>query len=178
MRTIEIEYALVDKYVLSSKLVATGITKNCGIVSHECDVLVINKNNFAIEFEIKTSLSDLKADLKKKHRHKCNKIKATYFVIPQDLLPKALEFIPREFGVMVVSRCSYLLGGNREKTALFEKSYIINLIRRAKQNKEVEVITSEELLELHRLENMRKKRYLKQLLYKDGYMYQYEKDKW
>ncbi|MGL4453829.1 MAG: hypothetical protein ACRCXT_07740 [Paraclostridium sp.] len=82
-------------------------------------------------------MSDIKTDLKKEHRHKCNKIKATYFVIPDDLLPKALEFIPREFGVMVVSRCSYLLGGNRDKTALFEKSYAINLIRRAKQNKEV-----------------------------------------
>ena len=45
------------------------------IVNHECDMLIVTKNRYLTEVEIKISLSDLKADFKKKHQHKDKNIK-------------------------------------------------------------------------------------------------------
>ena len=36
------------------------------IVNHECDMLIVSKNHYLTEVEIKISLSDLKADFKKR----------------------------------------------------------------------------------------------------------------
>lgn len=179
MTTTEIEYALVDKYVLCNKLVATGITKNCGVVSHECDVLVVSSQNYITDFEIKVSVSDVKADLKKKHKHECPNIRATYFVLPKDILDKIICYIPDNFGVLAVVKTSLYLGRDPiTRLATYEKSYRLELIRRPKYNRTANKITQEDLVELYRLENIRKKRYLKKQLQNEGLIYQYERDRW
>jgi len=48
------------------------------IVDHECDILSVSKKMFLREIEIKVSVSDFKADFKKKHNHSGN-IKNFYF---------------------------------------------------------------------------------------------------
>lgn len=178
MKTLEIEYALVDNFFLNNKLVAVGITKSSGIVSHECDVLTVNNNGFITEYEIKVSISDVKADLKKKHRHSCNKIARTFFVLPEDLVDKAKELIPIQFGIISIKKVDLLIDNSSRKTLVFEKGYRLNYIRQPKRNKSCVPITTDELLTLYRLDNMRKRRYMKNLLEKEGVIYKYIKEKW
>lgn len=73
-----------------------------GISLHECDLLILTKNNYAYEVEIKISKSDLVADREKKHQHFNNKIKKLYFAIPEILLGYK-QYIPDTAGIIVVS---------------------------------------------------------------------------
>jgi len=41
-----------------------------GMGLHECDVLAISKSGYLIEYEIKRSRSDFRADFKKEHKHR------------------------------------------------------------------------------------------------------------
>jgi hypothetical protein len=91
---------------------------------HECDLLIITPNNYAYEIEIKISLSDLKADIKKWHKHNDNenRIKKLYFAIPDYLLRYAydvkteinlsdfkykendIKYIPEYAGIIIVKK--------------------------------------------------------------------------
>ncbi len=78
------------------------------IVNHECDMLIVTKNCYLTEVEIKISLSDLKADFKKKHQHKDENIKNFYYAFPEEMKEKALELIPKECGILIAveKKCS------------------------------------------------------------------------
>lgn len=165
MNTTEIEYALTEEFFLKHKIVATGITKNNRIVSHECDLLTVNNNMFITEYEIKISLSDVKADLKKKHDHSCDKIVRTFFVLPLELVDKAIEFIPEKFGVIGIEKVEFLKDCQKR---IYETGYRLRYKRQPKRNKNAIQITEYELMELYRLENMRKRRYLKEVLKTQG----------
>ena len=77
----------------------TMLWKN--IVNHECDMLIVTKNHYLTEIEIKISLSDLKADFKKKHQHKDENIKNFYYAFPEEIKEKAIELIPEEAGILI-----------------------------------------------------------------------------
>lgn len=77
----------------------TMLWKN--IVNHECDMLIISKKCYLTEVEIKISLSDLKADFKKKHQHKDENIKNFYYAFPEEMKAKAVELIPEEAGILI-----------------------------------------------------------------------------
>ncbi len=165
MKTIEIEYALTEKFFTDHKLVATGITKNNQIISHECDFITVNNNMFITEYEIKISLSDVKADLKKEHKHECNKISRTFFVMPIELVEKSIDYIPENFGIIGIEKVELLVDC---KKRIYEHGYRLRYKRHPKRNKKAIRITEKELLELHRLDNMRKARYLKEVLKEKG----------
>ena len=78
------------------------------IVNHECDMLIVSKKCYLTEVEIKISLSDLKADFKKKHQHKDENIKNFYYAFPEEMKEKALELIPKECGILIAvkKKCS------------------------------------------------------------------------
>lgn len=44
-------------------------------LKHEADMIIVNSNNKVTEVEIKTNISDLKADFKKHNGHKSNKMR-------------------------------------------------------------------------------------------------------
>ena len=56
-----------------------------GLGVHECDLLAISVAGYATEIEIKISRADLRADVKKHHDHKSQKIKFLYFAVPSEL---------------------------------------------------------------------------------------------
>ena len=146
MITKELEYAIQRKYFNTSKLITTNITAG-KIVSHECDILIVNKSNYLLEFELKVSKTDLLADLKKQHRHKCKNIRQTYFVIPVEL-KECISLIPIDFGVIVVKRQII------EKYDGEEVYYLCQIKRKPLTNK-TNKITSDMFLELSRLASMR-----------------------
>jgi len=71
-------------------------------LSHECDLLALDDQDRFTEVEIKVSLSDLKADFKKTHKHFSKFISRLVYALPARLYAKHADLIPKEFGVIVI----------------------------------------------------------------------------
>lgn len=137
--TEQIEAALFNHFFLQSDLVTFRISGCSGIINHECDCLIINKNGYLVEYEIKISLSDLKKDLQKPHQHKDNRLRAVNFIVPCFLEKHAFEILPEHFGIWV---CRDL--------------YTIERKRRAKINSNASPLTDKEKLKFFRLDGLKK----------------------
>jgi hypothetical protein len=73
-------------------------------LEHEPDLLCLSKNGVFHEVEIKVTMSDLKADNKKGHKHYSKFIKHLWFAIPDTLsIEQSLESIPDYAGLVVIS---------------------------------------------------------------------------
>lgn len=97
------DFLLFQHFFKQSKLVTFRITRNIRIVNHECGVLIVNKQNYLVEFEIKISKEDLKKDLTKKHQHKDNRIRQVNFIVPERLYQDCLELVDKNFGIWIVN---------------------------------------------------------------------------
>jgi len=123
MRSDNIEAAVVQMFDPRRCLIVPRITYVKRIISHECDLLICTANNYLIEVEIKTSASDIHADVKKRHQHRSDYIKHLYFAIPKKLCTEAnLKYIPADAGVITVD----------EVQASFGTFYMASYHRRAK----------------------------------------------
>ena len=114
------------------------------IVNHECDMLIVTKNRYLTEVEIKISLSDLKADFKKKHQHKDENIKNFYYAFPEEMKEKALELIPKECGILIAVE---------KKCGISHRT--IECYRKPKINKEAKPINDIVLSRIYRLGYLR-----------------------
>lgn len=114
-----------------------------GLNIHEVDLLVISHSGYATEVEIKISVADLKADLRKSHGHRSNKIKYLYFAVPLELQEKALELIPERAGLIVIIPNKY------------NNDWYANIIKAPIVNKQARKLTEKELLKLGSLAAMR-----------------------
>lgn len=87
----EIELALIkmDEFNIRTNLVVPNVS--WGFLNHEADLLVMSKSGYLTEIEIKRSLSDLKADFKKKHDHSDERIKTFYYCVPLSLLQNTID---------------------------------------------------------------------------------------
>lgn len=107
MNTLDIEVAIIKGYNPRQNLivpnVAWGIHDKHYKPLHECDVLILSKTGYATEVEIKISKADLLKDASKSHRHTHDLIRRFYFAIPEKLKEIALESIPENAGLIVVS---------------------------------------------------------------------------
>jgi len=106
-------------------------------LNHECDLFVLNQAGYAYEVEIKTSRSDIKADLKKRSHHESKKIRRLYFAIPAKL-KDSIDLIPEQAGVLIVG-----ISGNVLK------------LREATLNKTARALTDKEKAKLGHLGTMR-----------------------
>jgi len=131
-----IEYAVAMHYGVRYNDIVPNISWGIGI--HECDLLIIPPNRFAIEVEIKISIADLKADAKKWHHHESELIRELYFAIPVAILDKAMPHIPERAGVLTVN------GSGR-----------VNVTRYATPNPAAVKITADKRAEILHLGNMR-----------------------
>jgi hypothetical protein len=114
-----------------------------GLLFYECDLLVVTQSNYCYEVEIKTSRSDLKADLVKPHGHRSKKIRRLYFAIP-DYMQKDIEFIPPRAGILIVSEPVINGYGSRCKC-----------IRDPENNEEARKLSDVERYQVARLGTMR-----------------------
>ena len=69
---------------------------------HECDMLAIDGGGRLTEIEIKISMSDLKADFKKKHNHESKIISRLVYAMPEKMIEKGLPLIPKWSGIISV----------------------------------------------------------------------------
>jgi hypothetical protein len=86
------------------------------VVGYECDLLALTEAGYAHEVEIKVSLADVKADLKKDHGHLSDRVKCFWFALPADLVARAEAFVPVRAGIVAV--------GGREPVIVYRKPQV------------------------------------------------------
>ncbi|MBO1882938.1 MmcB family DNA repair protein [Capnocytophaga sp. Marseille-Q4570] len=109
------------------------------IVTHECDMLMVTKNYFLREIEIKISVSDFKADFKKKHNHEGN-IKQFYYAVPYYILDKIKDLVPEQAGMLVA-----------EYNAELSDHWQLKIYKKAIDNKSATPIDEEKLNKIFRI---------------------------
>jgi len=75
IKTLEMEIVLAGYFKFLTNLVIPNVSY--GFLPYEADLLVLMKSGWVDEVEIKVSLSDLKADAKKRHTHDSPKLVTT-----------------------------------------------------------------------------------------------------
>jgi len=101
MTSQEIERRIAVYFGFRQNLIVPNVSWGFFRNGQEVDLLIVRPSGFAIEVEIKTTASDIKADLKKKHQHISKRIKQTWFAVPEKLQDNA--DIPLHFGVLGVA---------------------------------------------------------------------------
>lgn len=117
-----------------------------GLLIHECDLLVVRNSGYALEVEIKVSVSDLKRDVLKRHGHRSHKIKELYFAVPAKLYDVAVEHAPSRAGIIVVSR---------RNSGFAVNALYATIDRPAVPNKDARPLTAREMQTVARLGAMR-----------------------
>ena|GEM_PF-2666759 len=94
-------FALTQYHDSPYQLGKAFVIPNCSNLGHECDVLVISKKGYATEIELKYTLSDLKADAKKWHKHESVFIRQLYFGLHDSIsLEDAQKHVPEHAGII------------------------------------------------------------------------------
>lgn len=101
---IEVMLATSDEFDFRRNLFVTNV--DWGLLNHEADVVVMSKNGYLTEIEIKRSKEDLRADFKKKHKHEDERIKNFYFCVPEALKKECLELC-EEYGYNINGIITY-----------------------------------------------------------------------
>lgn len=98
----QIEIAIAKFFNIRQNLIVCNVS--WGLLSHEADMIIMSKSGFLTEIEIKRSLSDLKADFKKKHDHSDQLISHLYYAVPESICNQCIALIKehqREAGCLV-----------------------------------------------------------------------------
>lgn len=103
MKTIELEIKLMRYFNITQNVIVPNVFKGIGI-SYEADLVVLSKNGYATEIEIKTSRKDLLKDKNKKEYHNSNLFKYLFFAVPESLKIVALKEIPKNAGLFLVRK--------------------------------------------------------------------------
>lgn len=129
----DMEIHLVHYFGARNKLIVPNVSWGLGI--HECDLVVMSRRGYLTEVEIKTSKSDLRADQKKRHNHKSDKIKYLIFAIPEQIpVDYANKYVPERAGILVV-----------------HSQGSVELVRRSEPNRYAVSLTIEKQYQLARL---------------------------
>ena len=142
-----IEYYTAKLFGIRNNYIIPNVS--WGFDIHECDLLVISsKSNYVTEVEIKISLSDLRADFKKRHNHNDsqNRIKYLYFAMPEVLISYAEDILPKSVGLIEIKEI---------KVNGYNNYYEANFYRKAEQIKNSRALTDDEVFSLLRLGCMR-----------------------
>jgi hypothetical protein len=98
------ECALANYFNYRTNLIVPNVC--WGLDIHECDLFILSQAGYATEVEIKISIGDLRADAKKRHGHRSNRIKRLYFAMPLALGNKyhamIHELVPERAGILLV----------------------------------------------------------------------------
>lgn len=88
-----IELAIMNHrdFNFRQNLMVFRVTDISGVVNHECDCLIMSKNGYLTEIEIKRSYTDFLADFKKNHSHEDCRVKEFYFMVHESFKDKVIE---------------------------------------------------------------------------------------
>ena len=116
IKTDELEVLVADFFDIRTKLIIPNVSWGFGL-RHEADLIIVTRSKCLYEVELKISKADLKADLKKKHKHKDpkNRIKRLYFAMPEYVYEESL--VPDDAGVLIAQWVDEYYNWNGKKTA-------------------------------------------------------------
>ena len=139
---VDMEIAISRKFGIRNNIIVPNVSWGFSWM-HECDLFLIKKSGYAVEIEIKRSVSDLKADFKKGHNHvdKKHRICEMYYAIPVELLEKCEPLIPVDAGIITVNPIN--------------TRYYATIHRKAIKIKNCRKLTTEEQLAVARLGTLR-----------------------
>ena len=89
----QIQLALHDSFLFDQRSSVIVPNISWGMLPYEADLIGISKNGQVTEVEIKRSLSDLRADYKKGHRHDAPCVTYFYYCVPESLVEQAKKVI-------------------------------------------------------------------------------------
>jgi hypothetical protein len=95
------EFAVANLIGWRENTIVPNVSWGLGL-SHEADLLVLDKSGRFTEIEIKISLSDLKADFKKWHGHQSHIISRLVYAVPHNLVNHANTCVPKGCGIISV----------------------------------------------------------------------------
>lgn len=121
--------------------------------THECDLLALDNKNRFTEIEIKVTASDLKADFKKSHGHRSKYISRLIYAMPQHIVEKYSDLIPKHCGIIAVD----VITKSKWKTSDLVTYQVLaaKWIRQVKHNKYAEAIPLSKILKFMQLGCMR-----------------------
>lgn len=164
IKTIEIEIELSNYFNKRKNIIVPNIS--WGLLTHECDILIVRPSGVTIEVEIKISVNDFKRDLLKRHHHieKQNRISEFYYAMPKDVYEKVKDLIPINAGVITCERYEYE-HYNKYGKKIISQGIHTKIIKSAAKIKNARKLTSEEKLKIAHLGCMRIFNLRKKILY-------------
>lgn len=100
LNSSDIEIAVARMFNPRMNIIVPNVFWGLGL-NYECDLLIVSQGHYATEVEIKVSVSDIKADLKKRwNAHRSDKIRRFYYAVPDYL--KDCESLPVDCGLITV----------------------------------------------------------------------------
>lgn len=102
MTTRELETKVVNLLNPIQNPIVPNVSWGLGL-SHECDLLMLDKQHRFTEIELKISKGDLLADFKKSHGHRSQIISRLVYAVPESLKEVALQVVPQECGLIVAN---------------------------------------------------------------------------
>lgn len=101
---------------------------NIYLGNFECDILEITKSKYAYEYEVKISVSDFKADAKKKGKFDNPRTNYFYYIVPKDLI--SVEMLPKYAGLIY---CETIVVGyySKERGHYNAEKVYFNIIKNA-----------------------------------------------
>lgn len=143
--TLEMEVGIANYFGVRQNIIVPNISWGFDGM-HECDLFLIKRSGVAVEIEIKRTKPDFLADFKKPHGHvdKKNRITEFYYAMPDTLLEKVKELIPKDAGIIECGRFKSPPHNIR-----------VSIIRKPKRIKGARKLTDTEQLKIARLGTMR-----------------------
>lgn len=105
LTTEQIELSLARHFNYRRNIIVPNVS--WGLNLHECDLLVVTRTGYATEIEIKVSVADMRADLKKAHQHRSQRIKKLFYAVPASLKEKILPLVPERAGLLTIEPQTY-----------------------------------------------------------------------
>jgi hypothetical protein len=139
--TLDMEIALARRFDHRRNLIVPNVSwgfSPMGRPLHECDLLVMTKNGYLYEIEIKTSLQDLARDKKKSHGHRHKAIRRLYFAITEQMcsnnddVAALYEHVPKRAGVLVAYYWNHMVKIKDLRPPLYQKGHKLTLEERYK----------------------------------------------
>ena len=142
IKTIEIEESLARFFDVRKCIMVPNISWGFHF-GHEMDLFVLKSSGYAVEVEIKISVSDFRADFKKGHHHESRFIREFFYAMPIEIYNMVKDEIPVHAGVITCER-------NKTTGVVFS-----HLKKSAKANTKSIKLSTEDKLKIGRLAAMR-----------------------
>ena len=93
----QIQLALYNSPLFNKRSDTMATNISWGLLNHEADFVSMNRSGYLTEVEIKRSWEDFKADFKKDHEHKDERVYRFFYCVPEGILEKVKDFLIEKF---------------------------------------------------------------------------------